>query len=436
MKSYQEFKFVSYELNQASQTLTLTYAYDNELTFTEVLQWNKPFSETPDVNALDQALRLLHITLGISYAKAYLAPKLTVPYMLTKAQTIFFNTLYKNGLGEFLYMNDLEFSRVPTFSSDSFEPSSSPAAHVRPGIILPMSGGKDSLLTASILKKADKQFTPFFVTTDGNHPAVIDEFGEPLLVTRTIDSQLFVENELGAYNGHVPFSAILGALLVFSSLMYGASDIILSQESSADESTTVYKGESVNHQYSKSSAFEDAMSTYVHQSVSSEIRYFSLLRSLGEQDIHRLFVSSGLFEAFKGMWSSCNRANYKQGNNTSTLRWCGECSKCLNAFILFAPFLEKQALLTMFNNQNLLKEPARKPIINDLLGVSNAKPFECVAEVNELRGAIRSAYASGGWDELQPFVLDDKVTTSHQTLPTAPVEYQTILEAFLEKQQA
>ena len=224
MKTFNSFNFDGYKLDQSSGKISLHYSYDNKLHFTEVLEWNMPFRQTPDLQTLNQAIQLLHLVVGISYAKSYLAPEISHPYQLTDDQASFLNSLYRNGLGEFLYTNNLDFSKLPTF-----EPNTSEAAKPVPvpgsGVVVPMSGGKDSLLTASMLRSADITFTPLYVTTDGHFPSVIKHFGEPLIVKRTIDRQLFAENQAGAYNGHVPFSAIVGVIMTATSVLYGFSDI-------------------------------------------------------------------------------------------------------------------------------------------------------------------------------------------------------------------
>ena len=431
MKTFNSFNFDGYKLDQPSGKISLYYSYDDKLHFTEVLEWNMPFRQTPDQQTLNQAIQLLHLIVGISYAKSYLAPEISHSYQLTNDQASFLNTLYRHGLGEFLYTNNLDFSKLPTF-----EPNTSEAVKPVPvfgsGVVVPMSGGKDSLLTASMLRSADIAFTPLYVTTDGHFPSVINQFGDPLIVKRTIDRQLFAENQAGAYNGHVPFSAIVGVIMTATSVLYGFSDIVLSHESSADESTTEYRGQAINHQFSKSSAFEQAMANYIRQSIASNINYFSLLRCLSERDIHRLFVESGMFEKFKGQWSSCNQANYKQGNDTSELRWCGNCSKCINAFILFAPLIPKSELIDMFNGKNLVADRALMPIFRDLIGMTDRRPFECVAEINEVRSAIRDAIARGDWKELAHFAFDDvKLPLESKKLFLGPQSYEKVFTDYL-----
>jgi len=434
MKSYESFSFDGYDFDKAQSKITLHYSYDNELHFSEVLEWDTPFSQTPDPQLLDQALQLLHLVIGISYVKAYLAPKLSHSYHLTADQSSFLNTLYRNGLGEFLYRNNLDFSILPTFEANIAE-HSEPRPISGSGVVVPMSGGKDSLLTASMLREADVAFTPLYVTTDGHFPSVINHFGEPLIVKRTIDKQLFAENQAGAYNGHVPFSAIIGVILVVTSVLYGLKDIVLSHESSADQSTTTYKGLAINHQYSKSSAFEQAMGDYIQQTIAPNINYFSLLRCLSERDIHRLFVESGLFDKYKGEWSSCNQANYKQGNDTSELKWCGKCSKCVNSFILFAPYLPKQKLLNMFSEKNLALDKTLLPTFKDLLGLTDVRPFECVAEINEVRSSVRDASATDEWPELAQFAHDDiKATSASKSKFLGPKNYEKLFTDYSNKE--
>ena len=74
------------------------------------------------------------------------------------------------------------------------------------------------------------------------------------------------------------------------------------------------------------------------------------------------------------------------------LGWCGECAKCANSFLLFAPFVAFDDLIDVFNGENLLAKPGLAVVYKGLLGIDDVeKPFECVGEEAELRLAYQLA---------------------------------------------
>jgi AraC-like DNA-binding protein len=85
-------------------------------------------------------------------------------------------------------------------------------------------------------------------------------------------------NKRGFLNGHTPFSAIVAFSSVLTAYLYGLKTVVLSNESSASEST-VSEAE-VNHQYSKSYQFERDFAAYEREYLHCGVQYFSLLREV------------------------------------------------------------------------------------------------------------------------------------------------------------
>jgi len=434
INKFSNFIFDDYKLDMNKLSVELAYSCDDSLKFVEKLTWNREFPNL-DNKSLESSLQLLHLILGVSYFKAYLAPNVSIKqYSIDEPQADFLNNLYKNGLGEFLYMNNLDFGTVAKFTSTKPRGENLNQTVQNPNrkVLVPISGGKDSLLTAEILSSAKIDFTPIYISTDSNYPKILDSFPqEPIIVTRQIARELIEANKSGAFNGHVPFSAIIDSILIITAQIYGFTDIVLSHESSANEATTFYKGESINHQYSKTDEFDQQLQNYVNTYVNPGIKIFSLLSNLSELDINRLFVEKGLFAKYSGKWSSCNVANYKLGHNTESLSWCGKCSKCANAFLLLAPFIDKSELLEMFSGKNLLTDADMKNIFRSLLGETETKPFECVAEINELRQAMDILKASADWPEAADYPSSALPRSSQvSTVATLPDGYQRAIDSF------
>ena len=156
-------------------------------------------------------------------------------------------------------------------------------------MIVPVGGGKDSVVTLEILRRHQK-VTPMIINP---RRATLDTvktggFANNFLeIQRDIDPLLLKLNQQGFLNGHTPFSAMLAFYSLLIGVMSGKKNIALSNESSANESTVI--GSDVNHQYSKSYEFEADFRTYVGQHRSQELNYYSFLRPLSELQIGYLF---------------------------------------------------------------------------------------------------------------------------------------------------
>ncbi|MBP5758421.1 MAG: hypothetical protein J6W45_03360, partial [Bacteroidales bacterium] len=155
-----------------------------------------------------------------------------------------------------------------------------------------------------------------------------------------------------------------------------AEHIILSNESSANESTVA--GTDVNHQYSKSYAFERDFTDYVQNVIGLPVRYFSLLRPFNEMQIAKMFASLPQYHA---VFKSCN-AGSKQNI------WCGRCPKCLFAYIILSPFIEPATMERIFGN-NLLSDSDLQLYFDELIGKRPTKPFECVGTIDEVVAALQ-----------------------------------------------
>ena len=183
-------------------------------------------------------------------------------------------------------------------------------------------------------------------------------------------------NAEGYLNGHTPFSALLAFYSLLVAFASGSSFIALSNESSANEPTV--PDTEINHQYSKSLAFENDFRRYVKSYINPDIQYFSFLRPLNELQIAMLF--SKLDEDFRTAFKSCN-----VGSKTDS--WCGKCPKCLFTWLAMSPFINRKNLTSVFG-KDLLKDVALKPILDELDGETEVKPFECVGTVGEVRACV------------------------------------------------
>jgi hypothetical protein len=211
-------------------------------------------------------------------------------------------------------------------------------------------------------------------------------------VNRRIDPLLLELNAEGFLNGHTPFSALLAFYSLLVSAISGHRNIALSNESSANEPTVA--GTDVNHQYSKSYAFESDFRDYVKQYISADFNYFSFLRPLNELRIAQLFAQQ---VKYYPVFKSCNAGSKED-------IWCCNCPKCLFAYTILSPFIPVIEMVHIFG-KNLFELPQMLKYLKELTGIDEVKPFECVGTIDEVNAALQMFIALHKHEKL-PLLID------------------------------
>ena len=316
----------------------------------------------------------------INYWKAVCSPELIIkPFCLPPEALAFWEKLFYKGLGEFLYRNDLyhkveKESLVKIHCDEKAPPLPGTEELQVEGSLIPVGGGKDSVVTLELLKAFSSEnhvylLDPRKASVD---TALCAGFGDKkqLIAHRRFDPVLFDMNKRGFLNGHVPYSAILGFCAVLGAMLLGKKNIVLSNEGSANEPTV--PNTDVNHQYSKTLDFESDFHHYVIDYITPSVRYFSLLRPWSEVRITMEFARHYQYHA---LFRSCNRGSREN-------KWCGHCPKCLFVFILLGAQLGIPKTSEIFGG-NLLEYEDLVQTLDELTGLSSVKPFECVGTVAE-----------------------------------------------------
>jgi hypothetical protein len=243
-----------------------------------------------------------------------------------------------------------------------------------------------------MIRRKTDDMALFVVSRPG---ALFDAIEKPAAVTglpvvragREIDPQLLRSAELGFLNGHVPVTGIISAIAVLAAALDGRDAVVMSNEWSASEPTLEWGGKPVNHQWSKSAAFERAFRDVLAASPDGLPDYFSALRDRTELWIADRFARH---TEYRSTFRSCNRAFHIDPARRLD-HWCGECDKCCFIDLILAPFMSPQELGAVFAADGGGAEPLVKaelaPKFRSLLG-SGTKPFECVGEVSECRAAV------------------------------------------------
>ncbi len=324
----------------------------------------------------------------VSYWKASCSKEVRIEtHLLDEYQVSWWKKLYFNGLGEFFYLNSLEVT------IDNFMNISSKGKPLKPhhcmlnknNVLVPVGGGKDSIVTLELLKNSQSvRLIPFVINPlEASVRSIVTSgfsLNDSIVVERHLDPQLLKLNRQGFLNGHTPFSALLAFVSSFAAALSGSKYVALSNESSANESTI--PGSKINHQYSKSFEFEEDFNHYLKKYVHENIYYFSFLRPLNELQIASIF---SLFDVHHTGFRSCN-----VGSKTGT--WCGRCPKCLFTWLILSPFIPQKKLEHIFG-KNLLENNSLRTIYQELTGIDKTKPFECVGTPQEVNAAIWKTFS-------------------------------------------
>jgi len=346
--------------------------------------------------AFDAALKMLHMIAGISYYKAGVPPKIELADgPLDDASADLLDALYLHGLAEFAYRNGIDLRGRIAFARGAT--AAAPAADLKlpRRTLVPIGGGKDSLVAVEAIKAIGGEATAVWVGNSALIAACAERTGLITLnIQRELAPGLFELNRQGAWNGHIPVTAVNSAILAVAAILYGYDSIAFANERSASAATLEYDGQQVNHQWSKGYAFEQLLGNWLHTHVASDLDYCSLLRPYSELAITRAFARlTPYFDTF----SSCNR-NFKLLGPKPADRWCGQCPKCHFVFLALAPFLPKPRLLSIFG-RNLLDDESQSAGFDALLEYQDHKPFECVGEAAEARAAMYALSQRPEWQE-------------------------------------
>lgn len=384
--SFTEFAFVAAHLDASKAKVSFEYELRGEGVsekFVEAIQ----FTAHRDADEVDWPrvsglVTLLGAVVGLSYYKAAAPARYLIeaPGMTEKAVE-YLSSVVTHGLAEFAYRQGLDGPLRPTIEVvGGYAPSWTADSHITPqgDPLVPIGGGKDSVVTVELLAAARMHPVQFAVNPNQVIARVARVKGHPLIqAARSLDSRLLELNAEGALNGHVPVTAINSLIALVQARMVGFGPVVMSLEASASEATLWWGDMPVNHQWSKSSDAEALLQDVLGpQAGLSAAAYFSLLRPYSEMQIARYFSQ---LREYHPVINSCNRA-FRQGVDDA--RWCSDCDKCRFIFLILSPFVPASALTRMFAD-NLLDNPHHIEGYRSLLGLHEHRPFECVGEQAE-----------------------------------------------------
>jgi UDP-N-acetyl-alpha-D-muramoyl-L-alanyl-L-glutamate epimerase len=386
------FHLLGHTYDPHTATATLSYSLDDDLRFDEVIRLppGAPEPTGERALALERVLGLLHMVAGVSYYKAAAPPQVVSSADIGPATASLLNAVYTLGLGEFAYRNRLEHPVSAGFTASTSFQADPVSIAGGAGSLVPIGGGKDSIVALEIARTAG----PVTLFSVGERPPIARTAllsGLPHLIAERKISPLLLElNDAGALNGHVPVTAIVSLIALASAILHGHDRVVMANERSASEGNLSWHGIEVNHQWSKSAAFEDALRVALTEETVVGVDYLSLLRATGELSIARAFAE---LPAYHSAFTSCNSVFRLSGPGES---WCRDCPKCRFVFLVLAPFMAPTELIGIFGG-DLLDEQEQIPGFMALCGFEADKPFECVGEHEESLAAFRLLAESPSW---------------------------------------
>ncbi|MDR0883342.1 MAG: hypothetical protein LBN05_01845 [Oscillospiraceae bacterium] len=382
------FRYVSFAATQSAGEIVLRYQFSipglaNFAPTIRISTAQLTLLRSLDDPIAQRMVFSLGLAEAVSYWKCACPPSVQVLCGgLGESDDHFWRTLWYHGLGEFFHRNGIQTNYADFVHFDA-PAHTAPPPNVPPCAtplrLIPIGGGKDSCVSLHLLRHEHAHNRLFTINDQPARTDCIRAAGyadtDVVRCYRTIDPELLRLNRAGYLNGHTPFSAVTAFLSVLCAYLIGADEVVLSNESSANEASVA--GTDINHQYSKSVRFERDFRDYCARNFGSAAEYYSLLRPFNELQIAAQFSA---LPQFHRVFRSCN-----VGSKTNV--WCGQCGKCLFTFGMLSAFLPPEKVTDIFG-KNLLADPALLPDFAGLLGLTDTKPFECVGTTGEFAAAM------------------------------------------------
>lgn len=387
-QQYTTFEYTGFDVEEENELVKITYHFNIPGLSKFDPKWRfmlngRKVSELKENGTFMNMVFSLGMVELISYWKICCPPNVNVyGYALDANQIAWWKELYFLGLGEYFYTNNIneaamaDFMTINSYGSQNELPMY--PLDNNAGCLVPIGGGKDSVVSIELLKKTNEKLKCYIINPRGAtlntvHVAGLDD--DLLVAKRTLDKNMIELNATGYLNGHTPYSAIVAFSATITAYLYNLKYITLSNEASANESTV--KDSDVNHQYSKSFKFEKDFHDYEASYIKSNTMYFSLLRPLSEFQIAKYFATC---KDYHGIFRSCNVGSKED-------IWCGHCPKCLFVYVILSPFLSREHINEIFG-RNMAEDMDMKETLDKLTGIAPEKPFECVGSRDEVNMAL------------------------------------------------
>jgi len=353
------------------------------------------------------------VSFGFLFAKILPVRLQVKAFSLEREEEERWRDWYLGNLGEVFYRSRLPAELDLRFSGERLAPRQSSTRLTESAVLL-SGGGKDSVVSAELLKELGVPFQWFALRTErrsathgiaevcGELPVTISQFHSEIrsrsgfrkLKPGKLRRFSFAHKKRLRALGwpYLPSTIVEACLLGEAS---GSRYVLTGNERSSNEGNGIRIGTlEVNHQYGKSYAFERGYSAFLAKYLHPDLRYAGLLMPFYDVQIARIFSSyPQYFAAFR----SCNRRRTGRP-------WCLACSKCAFVFLMMAAFVDEERVRQIFG-ADLLVDPDMVQTYMDLCGRGGHKPLECVGVAEESRIALYLASRRRGDTPLHPDLL-------------------------------
>ncbi len=286
----------------------------------------------------------------------------------------------------------MDFRDLIAFPYDESAPEPVSTRIRLPGRSLLLNGaGKDSILSAEILKDAGSPFDLFSFAPTPAHGRIAKLVGaRTITVDRRRDPRVKLTMLARGVSNAYPSVSMFTFIATLLCELLGYDSIIFSNERSADFGNVEYLGLNVNHQWCKSSEAEALINGYIQKYITPDISTRSLLRKYSELEIVRRFVR---YPKYLPYVTSCNTYFWLPRPMQMLSRrgyWCNQCPKCVFLFACYSAFLPKKDVVAMFGS-DLYTKKRLLPLVRRILGIEGFKPLDCVGEPEEMILAMHYA---------------------------------------------
>ena len=390
MINAQSTTFKSFKYNPDNKKVEFHYLVDQYPVF-HFLELNK-ISGIQYTKNIDSYLFLCGMAIYPFIFSKYNPKKILVSAgNLNNQQLNYWKTWYLKGLGENFYLNKLPhiinleiLPNSPLIKNNNLKLNNK--------ILLLNGGGKDSCVSAEILNQSKLEFEWLTIGYSNSQKGVLEASTSKVKNIVVSYQRFMVPPDYKTYSGHKPFTLYTSSVAILVSALKRYKYIFMSNEKSANFGNLKVGNIEINHQWTKSLIFERMYTKYLINYVNPELSYCSILKPLYELQIAKIFSK---YPKYHHVFISCNR--------TGTKSWCNKCSKCAFIFLALYPFISRENVNKIFNN-DLLDNKDNKVLFQQLIGEKDSKPFECVGTIEENRIAMNLAIQKR---ESKPVLLNE-----------------------------
>jgi hypothetical protein len=300
------------------------------------------------------------------------------------------STVLRHVWGQWRYEHDLADDDGPTILGTPAHAETAPiSAAPAPKVLLFCGGGKDSLVAARVLEETGIPYASYAYAHSTYGPPgpqhdLIDALLDHLAPVERhrhwvfddlLDAPLDLlapELGVGSITAAETPSSLFAALPL--ALAQGYTDLVVAHERSADRGNLVWArtGEEINHQWGKSLDAERQLRDYVDEHLATGLSYSSVLKPA-----HDVLIFRSLLESLDAVPAthSCNVAK----------PWCLRCAKCAYVWLGYQAFVPAKVNAAIFGDADLLDDPSLLGWFEQMLGLADHTPFECIGQVEESR---------------------------------------------------